>query len=147
MSVSGMTWILIIVGILGLFQIFMFIYPSNYVSEYSNVHSALSSSKTNDNDEVVTNDWMAEMEKKYFEDNERIKKACKNFNHKPKNMKTKSLNILWTDTRHSIVGCLNAKVGSSTWKSHFYNLLPEETRKRLEEKFGPPYYRFSIVKE
>ena len=62
-------------------------------------------------------------------------KVCKKFGHKPKKKRIGWFHRLWTDTQHKIVGCLNAKVGSSTWKSNFYNLLSEEKRKMLEKKF------------
>ena len=102
--------------------------------------------KTKHNDEMIVDPWMMEMENKYMKDNERIKTICKKISHKPKSLPLKWFGRLWSDTRHKVVGCLNNKVGSSTWKSHFYNLLPKEERTKLEKKFGPPYHRYSIIR-
>ena len=96
--------------------------------------------------DTIADLWMMKMEKKYLEENERIKSICKKMKYQQKGLPLKWFDHLWTDTRHKIVGCLNAKVGSSTWKSHFYNLLPKEERTKLEKKFGPPYYRYSIMR-
>ena len=96
--------------------------------------------------DTIVEPWMMEMKKKYLKESERIKSICKKMKYQPKGLPLKWFKNLWTDTRHKIVGCLNAKVGSSTWKSHFYNLLPKEERTKLEKKFGPPYYRYSIMR-
>ena len=84
-------------------------------------------------------DWLFEMEQKYYKENERIKSICKNLDIKPKKIKSGWLTMygpVWTDTRHKIVGCLNAKVGSSTWRYYLYNLLPEDIRRALEKRYG-----------
>ena len=133
------------------FLVFISIYPSSFILNNSNFRAPLPlqrSNKTTKSDfdeDVMKNNWMMEMEEKYLKENERIKKVCKKFGHKPKGKRKGWFNSLWTDTSHKIVACLNAKAGSSTWKSNFYNLLPEDKRKMLEKKYGPPYYRSAII--
>ena len=142
----GKQWMINIFMIIFLVFILMCISPSNNVLNNSNFRAPLPlrnnlTNKQYFDDDGHKNGWFRKMEKKYLKENERIKKVCKQFGHKPKNKRRSWFHGLWTDTHHKIVGCLNAIVGSSTWKSNFYNLLPEEKRKRLEKKFGPPYYR------
>ena len=117
-------------------SMYRYVYPSSYVLDNSSFRAPLP---------LRYYSWMMEMEKKYLKENERIKKVCNKFGHKPKDKRKGWFNGLWTDTRHKIVACLNAKVGSSTWKSNFYNLLPEDKRKMLEKQYGAPYYRSAIV--
>ena len=101
---------------------------------------------------IKTKDWLFEMEQKYYKENERIKSICKNLDIKPKKIKSGWLTMygpVWTDTRHKIVGCLNAKVGSSTWRYYLYNLLPEYKRRALKKRYGSGfhgYYRFALIR-
>ena len=97
---------------------------------------------------IKTKDWALEMEQKYYKENERIKRACKNLNGRPKKLEPQWLRMLWTDLRYNIVGCLNAKVGSSTWRYYLYSLLPKEKRNELVKRYGSGfhgYYRFALI--
>ena len=66
---------------------------------------------------------------------QRIKKICKEFGYKPKNV-LDNKEKFWIDIHHNLLFCMNPKVGSSTWRRHFYYLLTIKERKRLESKFG-----------
>ena len=145
-------WIFFVITLLAFILMCVSFYPSNYVFDISHFRAPLplrshnkAIKRDSDDDDVTENSWIMEMEKKYLKENERIQKVCKKFGHKLKDKSIGWFNHLWTDTRHKIVGCLNAKVGSTSWKSNFYHLLPEETRKMLEKKFEGfqkiPYYR------
>ena len=97
---------------------------------------------------VDTNDWMFEMEKKYYKENERIKNVCKKLKRRPEKLDSQWLRMLWKDVHHKIVGCLNAKVGSSTWRYYLYHLLPKEKINALEKRYGPGfhgYYRSASI--
>ena len=92
---------------------------------------------------------MLEMEQKYYNENERINIVCKNYNRTPEKLDSQWLKMLWKDMRHKIVGCLNAKVGSSTWRYYLYNLLPEYKRRALKKRYGSGfhgYYRFASIR-
>ena len=66
---------------------------------------------------------------------QRIEKICKKFGYKPENVVgTKEKFVI--DVRHNLLACMNPKVGSSSWKRHFYYLLTIKEKKRLESKFG-----------
>ena len=151
LNVFDKQWIFYMIVFLVFILMCWSIYPSSYVLNNSNVRAPLplrrnnKTTKSDSDEDVMKNSWMMEMEEKYLKENKRIKKVCKRFGHKPNDKRTGWFNSLWTDTRHKIVACLNAKVGSSTWKSNFYNLLPEDKRKMLEKKYGPPYYRSAII--
>ena len=98
---------------------------------------------------INTKEWMLEMEQKYYNENERINIVCKKYNRTPEKLDSQWLKMLWKDIHHKIVGCLNAKVGSSTWRYYLYNLLPKEKRNALEKRYGSGfhgYYRFESTR-
>ena len=88
-------------------------------------------------------DWMRRMEMRYSETNDRIKNVCQKYWERF-GIK-RSLDILndhrWDaggfilDQEHKLGYCENPKVGSSTWVSHLYWLIPENKRKGGEKVF------------
>ena len=71
---------------------------------------------------------------------QRIEKKCKEFGYKHKNV-LDNKEKFWIDVRHNLLFCMNPKVGSSTWRRHFYYLLTIKERKRLESKYGADCWR------
>ena len=66
--------------------------------------------------------WLNEMERKYQKERERIQKVCKKYNIPRRKLIDKEfIHIL---RNYKIALCSHAKVGSTTWRSHFTNLLP-----------------------
>ena len=105
-------------------------------------------------------EWMKNMELKYHKDNQRIKRVCKKHNHKPKNIPfgfIRAFPPMLSDRRHGILGCINKKIGTTTMITHFYNMIPNQTRKNLDldagkqkyftqdQPFGDRYFQFLIV--
>ena len=101
--------------------------------------------------------WMKNMEIKYHKANQRIKRVCKKHNHKPKNIPfgfIRSFPPVLSDRRHGILGCIHPKIGTTTMKAHFYNMIPNQTRQILEldagkviywlqdQPFGDRYFQF-----
>ena len=81
-------------------------------------------------------EWMKNMELKYHKDNQRIKIVCKKHSYKPENIPFRFIRKfppLLSDRRHEILGCVNPKIGSTTMKKHFYNMIPNQTIKIFEE--------------
>ena len=72
---------------------------------------------------------------------QRIEKKCKEFGYKRKNL-LDNKEKFWIDVHHNLLFCMNPKVGSSTWRRHFYYLLTIKERKRLESKFGADCWRY-----
>ena len=66
---------------------------------------------------------------------QRIEIKCEEFGYKPKNI-LDNKEKFWIDVRHNLLFCMNPKVGSSTWRRHFYYLLTIKERKALESKYG-----------
>ena len=103
--------------------------------------------------------WMKNMELKYHEDNQRIKLVCKKHNLKPKNFPFQFIrkfpNLL-SDRRHGLLGCVLPKIGTTTLKTHFYNMIPNQKRKMLDldpvkrlywtqnQPFGDRYFQVLI---
>ena len=72
--------------------------------------------------------WLNEMEKKYQKERERIQKVCKRYNIPRRKLIDKE--FIHIVRNHKIALCSHAKVGSSTWRSHFTNLLPNNKNVR-----------------
>ena len=85
-------------------------------------------------------DWMKEKEEEYQKLNEHIQAVClknKLNNHTPIKLRT-----LMVEKRHKIAYCRNAKVGTSTWMTHFNDLLDPEHRISPEKKKSIDYHKF-----
>ena len=82
-----------------------------------------------------------QMEREQSTIKQRIKTKCKEFGYKPK-IVLDNKEKFWIDVRHNLLFCMNPKVGSSTWRRHFYYLLTIKERKRLESKFGADCWRY-----
>ena len=83
--------------------------------------------------------WMTIMELKYQKDNQRIKRVCEKYNHQPKNFPFKFIRTfppVFSDRRHGILGCILPKIGTTTMRGHFYNMIPNEKRKMLDLDAG-----------
>ena len=88
-----------------------------------------------------------EMEKKYQKERERIQKVCKKYYIPRRKLIDKEfIHVL---RNHKIALCSHAKVGSTTWRSHFTNLLPNNKnvkrfpRWRSQDNFTISEYDFA----
>ena len=92
--------------------------------------------------------WMQEMEQKYLKTKNMVKSVCQTLNntirHWDCSLGTDVLGLgsptpteLLLDSPHTLAACVNSKVGSTTWETHFYRLLPKEVLKNMERRFGP----------
>ena len=81
--------------------------------------------------------WMEQMEEKYKIINDRINEVCQRYRQKRKLSKveydmeqittTVVSNTFLFDTNHKLAFCQNKKVGTTTWLTYFYKLMPPET--------------------
>ena len=84
---------------------------------------------------------MRRMEMKYSETNDRIRDVCQKYQQRFEIKRSLAiLNAHWweaggfiLDQEHKLGYCENPKVGSSTWISYLYRLIPENTRKDIEK--------------
>ena len=66
--------------------------------------------------------WINEMENKYQKERRRIQKVCEKYDiPRQKIIDKEFIHIV---RNHKIALCSHAKVGSTTWRHHFTNLLP-----------------------
>ena len=84
---------------------------------------------------VIKERSTSQMEREQSTIKQRIKKIRKESGYKPKSI-LDNIEKFWIDVHHNLLFCMNPKVGSSTWRRHFYYLLSIKERKTLESKYG-----------
>ena len=91
-----------------------------------------SSNELESSQEQDLRQWMAKKEEYFKKDRERIQKICQRYNITKRKLIDKE--ILIVDRDHRIASCLNAKVGTTTWKNLFKELMPSNIRENLTRK-------------
>ena len=96
------------------------------------------------------NTWMAQMERKYMEERERISTICQSIRNGnarkgvvPKSYLV-SLGNMMVDSTHKLAYCEQPKVGSTTWMHHFYKLFPRRVQETMPKRPIGHWYRNSI---
>ena len=127
--------------------IILFLYSkhvSNYIPskqpnikvEKSNIDNHL---KSNSNEMEASQErdlkqWMVEKENYFRQDKERIQNICKRYNVTRRKLVDEK--VVFVDRSHRIATCIIAKVGSTTWKFLFKDMLPSKIREKLTKPLG-----------
>ena len=78
--------------------------------------------------------WMIQREEIYSKDKERIREVCKRYSVPARKIIDKM--FLKVDHYHKLALCTHPKVGSTTWRTHLKDILPNNIREKLTQKFG-----------
>ena len=107
---------------------------SSVPKDHQKIHLKSNSDKKEKVEEQDLKHWMSQMEKRYIIDRERVKKVCNKYIIPKRKIINKE--FLDVDRNHKIALCSHAKVGSTTWKNHFKDLLPSNIRDYIMKKSG-----------
>ena len=80
--------------------------------------------------------WLSEMENKHHKTKERIQRICQDI--KDRTGRNNELPIInnrnfWVDRENNLTFCFQPKVGSSTWKGLFFDLMSPKEKDRLQK--------------
>ena len=100
--------------------------------------------KLKNSSRLVGSNWIKTMEEKYKKINENIYEVCQK--HKESTFQSNSDTMEFNaeqgyrenwmlDTDHQLAYCKNAKVGTTTWINHFFNLLDRSLQQKILKRF------------